>query len=108
VNELLKAEKRRMNVRKISAILRMPSVKILLFMLGKGEVRYTDLADLFTSRVRRPHLIVSSRIRHYLCFCGAGNPHCNDEKIILKIILAIVAAVIAHSTQDSTFNPALS
>jgi len=35
---------------KISAILRMPSVKILLFMLEKGEVRYTDLADLFTSR----------------------------------------------------------
>jgi len=35
---------------KISAILRMPSVKIILFMLEKGEVRYTDLADLFTSR----------------------------------------------------------
>jgi len=35
---------------KISAILGMPSVKILLFMLEKGEVRYTDLADLFTSR----------------------------------------------------------
>jgi len=28
----------------------MPSVKIILFMLEKGEVRYTDLADLFTSR----------------------------------------------------------
>jgi len=35
---------------KISAILEAPSVKILLFMLEKGEVRYTDLADLFTSR----------------------------------------------------------
>jgi len=35
---------------KISAILGVPSVKILLFMLEKGEVRYTDLADLFTSR----------------------------------------------------------
>ena len=35
---------------KISAILRAPSVKILLFMFEKGEVRYTDLADLFTSR----------------------------------------------------------
>ena len=35
---------------KISAILRVPSVRIILFMLEKGEVRYTDLADLFTSR----------------------------------------------------------
>jgi len=35
---------------KISAILGVPSVKILLFMLEKGEVRYADLADLFTSR----------------------------------------------------------
>jgi len=35
---------------KISAILGVPSVKILLFMLEKGEIRYTDLADLFTSR----------------------------------------------------------
>jgi len=35
---------------KISAILEAPSVKILLFMLEKGEVRYTDLADLFSSR----------------------------------------------------------
>jgi len=35
---------------KISAILEAPSVRILFFMLEKGEVRYTDLADLFTSR----------------------------------------------------------
>ena len=35
---------------KISAILEAPSVKIILFMLERGEVRYTDLADLFTSR----------------------------------------------------------
>ena len=35
---------------KISAILEAPSVKILLFMFEKGEVRYMDLADLFTSR----------------------------------------------------------
>ena len=35
---------------KISAILGVPSVRILLFLLEKGEVRYSDLADLFTSR----------------------------------------------------------
>jgi len=35
---------------KISAILEAPSVKILLFMLEKGEVRYSDLASIFTSR----------------------------------------------------------
>jgi len=35
---------------KISAILEAPSVRTLLFMLEKGEVRYSDLADLFTSR----------------------------------------------------------
>jgi len=35
---------------KISAILETPSVKILLFVLEKGEVRYSELAGIFTSR----------------------------------------------------------
>jgi len=35
---------------KISVILQSPSVKILLFLLEKGEVRYTDLTDLIKSR----------------------------------------------------------
>ena len=35
---------------KISAILEAPSVKILLFVLERGEVRYSDLARIFTSR----------------------------------------------------------
>jgi DNA-binding HxlR family transcriptional regulator len=35
---------------KISSILEIPSVKILLFIFGKGEVRYTDLTKLIASR----------------------------------------------------------
>jgi DNA-binding HxlR family transcriptional regulator len=35
---------------KISSILEIPSVKILLFIYGKGEVRYTDLTKLIASR----------------------------------------------------------
>lgn len=35
---------------KISAILQTPSVKILLFLHEKGEVRYSDLTSLITSR----------------------------------------------------------
>ena len=35
---------------KISSMLETPSVRILLFILAKDEVRYTDLANLFTSR----------------------------------------------------------
>jgi DNA-binding HxlR family transcriptional regulator len=35
---------------KISSILEIPSVKILLFIYEKSEVRYTDLTKLITSR----------------------------------------------------------
>ena len=35
---------------KISSLLQAPSVKILLFLLEKGEVRYVDLTKLITSR----------------------------------------------------------
>lgn len=35
---------------KISKILEIPSVKILLFIYGKKEVRYTDLTKLIASR----------------------------------------------------------
>ena len=35
---------------KISALLGTPSVKILLFLYKKGEVRYTELARLIASR----------------------------------------------------------
>jgi DNA-binding HxlR family transcriptional regulator len=35
---------------KISKILEIPSVKILLFIREKGEVRFTDLAKLIASR----------------------------------------------------------
>jgi DNA-binding HxlR family transcriptional regulator len=35
---------------KISKILQIPSVKIILFILEKGEVRYTDLTKLIASR----------------------------------------------------------
>lgn len=35
---------------KISSLLQTPSVKILLFLNQKGEVRYTDLTNLITSR----------------------------------------------------------
>jgi len=35
---------------KISRILEIPSVRILLFIHGKGEVRYTDLTRLIASR----------------------------------------------------------
>jgi DNA-binding HxlR family transcriptional regulator len=35
---------------KISSILGIPSVRILLFIYGKGEVRYTDLTKLISSR----------------------------------------------------------
>jgi len=35
---------------KISALLQTPSVRILLFLYEKGEVRYTDLTNLITSR----------------------------------------------------------
>ena len=35
---------------KISALLGTPSVKILLFLYKKGEVRYTELAKLIAGR----------------------------------------------------------
>ena len=35
---------------KISSLLETPSVKILLFLEEKGEVRYTDLTRLIASR----------------------------------------------------------
>ena len=35
---------------KISKVLEIPSVKILLFIDKKGEVRYTDLTKLISSR----------------------------------------------------------
>ena len=35
---------------RITKILMVPSVKILLFMGAKGDVRYTDLAKLIASR----------------------------------------------------------
>ncbi|MBO3757672.1 MAG: helix-turn-helix transcriptional regulator [Candidatus Brockarchaeota archaeon] len=35
---------------KISKIFEIPSVQILLFIHGKGEVRYTDLTKLIASR----------------------------------------------------------
>ena len=35
---------------KISSLLEIPSVKILLFLQEKGEVRYTDLTKLIASR----------------------------------------------------------
>ncbi len=35
---------------KISKIPNIPSVRILLFLLEKGEARHSDLAKLFTSR----------------------------------------------------------
>jgi DNA-binding HxlR family transcriptional regulator len=35
---------------KISHVLEIPSVRILLFIYGKGEVRYTDLTKLIASR----------------------------------------------------------
>jgi DNA-binding HxlR family transcriptional regulator len=35
---------------KISTLLQTPSVKILLFLHEKGEVRYADLTKLITSR----------------------------------------------------------
>ena len=35
---------------KISALLGTPSVKILLFLYKKGEVRYTELAKLIANR----------------------------------------------------------
>jgi DNA-binding HxlR family transcriptional regulator len=35
---------------KISTLLQTPSVKILLFLHEKGEVRYADLTRLITSR----------------------------------------------------------
>lgn len=35
---------------KISSLLQTPSVKILLFLLERGEVRYADLTKLITSR----------------------------------------------------------
>ena len=35
---------------KISALLQTPSVRIILFLYEKGEVRYTDLTDLIASR----------------------------------------------------------
>ena len=35
---------------KISALLQAPCVRILLFLYEKGEVRYTDLANLIASR----------------------------------------------------------
>lgn len=38
-----------MNV-KISMLLQVPSVRILLFLHEKGEVRYTDLTKLIASR----------------------------------------------------------
>jgi len=35
---------------KISSLLQAPSVRILLFLYEKGEVRYTDLTNLIASR----------------------------------------------------------
>ena len=35
---------------KVSRILEIPSVKILLFIFDKQEVRYTDLTKIITSR----------------------------------------------------------
>jgi len=35
---------------KITTLLQTPSVKILLYLFEKGEVRYTDLTNLLTSR----------------------------------------------------------
>ena len=35
---------------KISVLIQTPSVRILLFLYKKGEVRYTDLAKLIASR----------------------------------------------------------
>jgi DNA-binding HxlR family transcriptional regulator len=35
---------------KISRVLEIPSIKILLYLLENGEVRYTDLAKLISSR----------------------------------------------------------
>ena len=35
---------------KISEVLKSPSIKILLFLYDKGEVRYSDLVDLVKSR----------------------------------------------------------
>ena len=35
---------------KISSLLQTPSVKILFFLLERGEVRYADLTKLMTSR----------------------------------------------------------
>lgn len=35
---------------KISSILQTPSIRILLFLYEKGEVRYTDLTNLISSR----------------------------------------------------------
>ena len=35
---------------KVSRILEIPSVKILLFLFDKQEVRYTDLTKIITSR----------------------------------------------------------
>jgi DNA-binding HxlR family transcriptional regulator len=35
---------------KISSLLQTPSVRILLFLLERGEVRYADLTKLMTSR----------------------------------------------------------
>ena len=35
---------------KISTLLGTPSVRILLFLLGQGEVRYADLTKLIASR----------------------------------------------------------
>ena len=34
----------------ISKVLEIPSVRLLLFVFAKGEVRYTDLAKLIASR----------------------------------------------------------
>lgn len=35
---------------KISSLLQTPSVRILLFLLERGEVKYADLTKLMTSR----------------------------------------------------------
>jgi DNA-binding HxlR family transcriptional regulator len=35
---------------KISSLLQTPSVRVLLFLLEKGEVRYADLTKLIASR----------------------------------------------------------
>ena len=35
---------------RISALIEIPSVRILLFLNGKGEARYADLAKLIRSR----------------------------------------------------------